>query len=103
MRLVAINLPQALDGFMSRPHMAQGARLRRVLLRLLAQLVYKSNVLPLSIYLEGFKIDPPYPVASGGFGEVYRGKIRDVDIAVKRLKSSHGVSQSLLWSTSPNR
>lgn len=59
---------------------------RRQLLRLLVELAKHSNQLPTSLFVAGVTLLSNEPCAMGGFADVFRGKLGDMTVALKRLR-----------------
>jgi hypothetical protein len=70
----------------------QDIPLRKSISKLLVKTVNQFNHLPSSLCVNGVRVHSREPIASGGFGEVFKGTYQGKEVALKRLRA-YGVHQ----------
>lgn len=60
------------------------SNLREECIKALRKLAVEAAVLPSNLKIEEVTLIGPYPVAQGGYSDVYQGKWKDKLVAVKR-------------------
>jgi hypothetical protein len=66
--------------------------LRKSISKLLVKAVNQFNRLPSALCINGVRVHGREPVASGGFGEVFKGTYQGKEVALKRLRA-YGMHQ----------
>lgn len=74
--------------------MDENNELRGLLLNVLLQLAIKSHKVPKCLHVTGISKVSPFPVAAGGFGDVWRGEWENRDVALKTVRYLQTQSQS---------
>ncbi|KLO15208.1 kinase-like protein [Schizopora paradoxa] len=67
---------------------------RRSLLDTLLQLAINSGIVPKCLHVRGVNNVGQFPIASGGFGDVWRGEWEDRTVALKTVRAAILVSQN---------
>lgn len=67
---------------------------RSYLLETLLQLAINSGIVPKCLHVRGVNNVAQFPIASGGFGDVWRGEWEDRTVALKTVRAAILVSQN---------